>query len=101
MGCFIDVLPGAVITLPILFPAVASLGFDPIWFGVLIVFLMEYGMVTPPFGMNLFVLKGIVPEAPLSEIIRGVTPFLLAGLLILVLLVAFPQLSLWLPSMMR
>lgn len=101
MGCFIDVLPGAILTLPILYPAVFKLGFDPIWFGVLTVYLMELGMVTPPFGINLFVLKGIVEGSTLSEIIRGATPFIIAGVLILTLIIAFPQLSLWLPSMMR
>jgi tripartite ATP-independent transporter DctM subunit len=101
MGCFIDVLPGLIITLPIVFPPIVKLGFHPIWFGVLIVYLMELGMVTPPFGINLFVLKGIIQDAKLNEIIEGAMPFIYAAALILFVLITFPQISLWLPLMMK
>lgn len=101
MGCFIDVLPGVIITLPIVFPPIVKLGFHPIWFGVLTVYLMELGMITPPFGINLFVLKGIIPDAKLNEIIEGAMPFIYVAGIILFILVAFPQVALWLPLMMK
>jgi C4-dicarboxylate transporter DctM subunit len=98
MGCFVDMLAGMVLTLPIIFPAVLKLGFDPIWFGVLVVNLAELALITPPYGLNLFVLRGVVPEATMKDIIIGTIPFVLAGFVILAFLISFPGFVLWLPS---
>jgi C4-dicarboxylate transporter, DctM subunit len=98
MGFFIDMLAAMVLTLPIIFPAIVELGFHPIWFGVLMVNLAELALITPPYGLNLFVLRGVIPEAKMGEIIIGAVPFVLAGFVILALLIAFPEIALWLPS---
>jgi tripartite ATP-independent transporter DctM subunit len=98
MGCFLDMLAGMVLTLPIIFPAIVKLGFDPIWFGVLMVNLCELALITPPYGLNLFVLRGVVPDANMRDIIVGAVPFVLAGFVIIALLVSFPEAVLWLPS---
>jgi tripartite ATP-independent transporter DctM subunit len=98
MGCFVDMLAGMVLTLPIIFPAIVKLEFDPIWFGVLMVNLCELALITPPYGLNLFVLRGVIPDANMKEIIAGSVPFVLAGFVILALLVSFPEVVLWLPS---
>ena len=100
LGSVMDVVPALFLTLPIIFPTVTSLGFDPIWFGVLIVHIVEIGMISPPFGINLFILRGIIPDATSAEVIRGVVPFLVADLFTLVIYMAFPQLALFLPNMM-
>jgi C4-dicarboxylate transporter DctM subunit len=98
MGFFVDMLAAMVLTLPIIFPAIIKLGFDPIWFGVIMVNLCELALITPPYGLNLFVLRGIIPDAKMGEIISGIVPFVFAGFVILALLIAFPEIALWLPS---
>lgn len=100
LGCFMDIISAIIITMPIIFPTVLSLGFDPIWYGVLIVHLQEVAVITPPFGINLFVMKGIMPEVPISEIIAGTMPFIYTEIVILAILIAFPQISLFLPNLM-
>lgn len=100
LGCFMDILSAIIITMPIIFPAIVKLGFDPIWFGVLIVHLQEVALITPPFGLNLFIMKGIMPEVGWSELISGVFPFILTELVILAIYIIFPQISLFLPSLM-
>ena len=100
LGCFIDPLPGMILTLPIIFPAIVSLGFDPIWFGILLIYLCELAMITPPFGLHLFVLKGIFQNADMNEIVMGAVPFIMAAAVILAILIMFPQTALWLPSKM-
>ncbi|WP_427029552.1 TRAP transporter large permease [Halomonas sp. H2] len=97
LGCFMDQLAILILTVPVMAPAVVSLGFDPVWFGVLVVVSAEVGMITPPLGMNIFVVARYA-ERPLSEIFRGVAPHVLTHLIIIALLVAFPQLVLWLPG---
>jgi len=91
-----------VITLPLAFPVLKELGYDPIWLGVIVTITVEIGMITPPVGLNLFVLKGIVPkEVSMTDIIAGAIPFvgvLIAGLLIIV---AFPGIATWLPALMK
>lgn len=101
LGCFLD--PGAItmITIPIFIPIVVSLGFEPLWFGILFVITMEMGYLTPPFGMNLFVMKGVVPPGiTMGDIYRSIIPFVLLQFAGLMVIVAFPQLALWLPSLM-
>ncbi len=100
LGCFLDVLAMIVLTVPIVFPTLIALGFDPIWFGVIVVLVMEMALITPPVGMNVFVIKGIAPDIPLQEIFLGVWPFLLAQVMTILLLVLFPQIALWLPNAM-
>lgn len=98
MGFFIDMLAAMVLTLPIIFPAVIELGFHPIWFGVVMVNLAELALITPPYGLNLFILRGVIPDATMGEIVSGIWPFVIAGFVILALFMVFPQIALWLPS---
>lgn len=95
LGMFMDAIAMLVITVPVVFPIITMLGIDPIWFGILTVLTVELGLVTPPVGMNVFVIKAMAPHVKLGEIYRGVVPFILADLLRLALLIAFPILSLW------
>lgn len=99
-GFFIDMLAFAFLTLPIIFPAIQALGYDPLWFGVITVHMFEVALVTPPFGLNLFIIRGMT-GVPMGEIIRGVSWFVAMDMVTLASYVAFPQLATWLPSMMR
>jgi tripartite ATP-independent transporter DctM subunit len=99
-GSIMDSFTVMIITVPIVTPIILHMGYDMIWWGVINLVAVEIGLVTPPFGMNLFVLKSLVPDAPLASIYRGVLPFCIADFLKLALLVLFPILSLWLPSTM-
>jgi tripartite ATP-independent transporter DctM subunit len=101
LGTVMEELTMVLLTIPLFFPIVTSLGFDPIWFGVLIVMIVQIGLISPPVGMNLFVLNALLPDVGLGNIFRGCWPFVLAMVVTLGLLIAFPQLSLWLPSLMR
>ena len=100
LGMFMDGLAMLVVTIPIFYPIVTGLGFDPIWFGVIAVIMIEMGMITPPVGMNVFVVKGIAPDVPMSIIFRGVLPFWFAMLVCLGLIVLFPQIALLIPQAM-
>jgi len=97
-GFFMDSMALIVVTIPIFFPLVMRLGFDPIWFGVIIVLVAEMGVITPPVGVNVFVIKGIATDIPLHTIFRGVFPFLGALFLLTILIVLFPQIATYLPS---
>ena len=97
-GCFMDSLALVVLTIPIIFPIVLRLGFDPIWFGVIIVLVNEMGVITPPVGTNVFVIKGIAPDIPLESIFKGIFPFLIALFICTAIIVAFPQIATFLPS---
>jgi len=100
LGCFFDSLSMLVLTLPFVAPIIKSLGFDFIWFGVLYVVLAEIGLVTPPFGLNLFVLKGVVPKYEITYIFAGTIPFLIPTCILIVLMILFPDLVLWLPNLL-
>lgn len=100
MGMFFDSFSMMVLTLPFISPLVAGLGFNLIWFGVIFVILAEIGLVTPPFGLNLFVLHSVVPQHDIMTIVRGTLPFMLPMLLVIGILTAFPQLVLWLPEIL-
>jgi tripartite ATP-independent transporter DctM subunit len=100
LGCIMDTLAMLLLTLPIIFPTIIALGFDPIWFGVIIVIVVEMALITPPIGMNVFVISGIAPDVPLSDIFRGIIPFFLSLIVTLVILIAFPQIALFLPGAM-
>lgn len=101
LGTVMEELTMVLLTIPLFFPLVTGLGFDPIWFGVLIVMVVQIGLISPPVGMNLFVLNSLLPGVGLPTIFRGCWPFVAVMVGMLGLLIAFPQLSLWLPSMMR
>lgn len=100
LGMFMDALSMLVITIPIVYPVILSLGYDPIWFGVIAVIVIEMGMITPPVGINVFVVKAIAPGVPMGTIFRGVLPFWVAMLVALGLLIAFPQIALFIPNSM-
>jgi len=100
IGMFIDMIAAMFLTLPIILPAIEALGYDPIWFGVLLVFLCEVALVTPPFGISLFIIKGAVPDSDIKEIIQGSIPFIIGDLVIIALLVIFPEIITFLPSLM-
>jgi len=99
LGMFLEIFSSILLTVPMLYPTVVALGFDPIWFGVIMVRVMEIGLITPPIGMNVFMLSG-VSQTPLGTIFRGIVPFLIADFIHVAVLVALPQLSLFLPNTM-
>jgi C4-dicarboxylate transporter DctM subunit len=100
LGMILDTLGMIVLTLPFVFPVVKSLGFDPIWFGVYMTLMQEVAMLTPPIGLNVFVMAKIAPDVPMMDIFRGVTPFVIICLFAVLLLTAVPSIALWLPSLM-
>ena len=101
LGCILESVSIIFITLPILFPLIVQLGFDPIWFNVVMLLNLELALITPPVGMNLFVLQGISPESKMTEIIKGVIPFGAAMALEILVLCFFPQLATWLPNIVK
>jgi len=101
LGCVMDELAIILLTVPIFFPVVMQLGFDPIWFGVIIVVTVQIGLVSPPVGLNVFVIAGMARDVPLPRIFRGIMPFLAAMVVLLVVLTAWPDLALILPRNMR
>jgi tripartite ATP-independent transporter DctM subunit len=100
LGCLMDALAMIILTVPIIFPVIKQMGFDPIWFGVIIVMTVELGLIHPPVGMNIFVIKSVIDDVRISTIFYGVIPFIITDILRLMLLVAFPILATWLPSHM-
>ncbi|WP_276819673.1 TRAP transporter large permease subunit [Mailhella massiliensis] len=100
MGCLMNVIPMILLTLPAIYPTVIELGFDPVWFGVVVVILMEAGQVTPPVGINVFALSSVATDVPMASIFRRVIPFFLAMMFLVFLLTLFPQIALWLPSVL-
>jgi C4-dicarboxylate transporter, DctM subunit len=101
LGTVMEELTMVLLTIPLFFPIVTALGFDPVWFGVLIVMVVQIGLISPPVGMNLFVINSLLPGVGLGQIFRGCWPFVGVLVTVLGLLIAFPQISLWLPSLMR
>lgn len=101
LGCVMNVLPAMILTLPILFPTVVGLGFDPIWFGVIVTITLEIGVLTPPIGMNVFAMSGIVKDVPIYTMFKGVFPFWIVMLFVLLILILFPQISLFLGDLMH
>jgi tripartite ATP-independent transporter DctM subunit len=100
LGCLMDAMAMIILTVPIIFPVIIHLGFDPIWFGVIIVMTVELGLIHPPVGMNVFVIKSVVKDVSFATIFKGVIPFIFTDLVRLLILIAFPVLALWLPSRM-
>jgi C4-dicarboxylate transporter, DctM subunit len=100
LGCIMDCYAIMILTVPIIFPVIQAMQFDPIWFGVLMVIVLEVGLITPPVGLNVFVLKAAAPDVPLTVIFQGIWPFLLAAFICIVIIAIYPQIALFLPSMM-
>ena len=100
LGCLMDAMAMIILTVPIIFPVIVALGFDPIWFGVIIVMTVELGLIHPPVGMNVFVIKSVVKEVSFTTIFKGVLPFIATDLVRLLILIAFPVIALWLPQRM-
>ncbi|WP_138069661.1 TRAP transporter large permease [Sulfitobacter sp. EhC04] len=100
LGCFLDTVAMILVTAPVFLPVVESLGYNAVWFGILIVVVAEMGLITPPLGMNIFVIRAQMPDIDLIEIIRGVLPFLFAHLALVIALVTFPQIANWLPDLL-
>jgi tripartite ATP-independent transporter DctM subunit len=100
LGCFVDALTIVLLTLPFLVPLVSGLGFDLVWFGVLLVINTEIGVITPPMGLNLFIMRGVF-NIPIGDLVKGSAPFISTMILFLFIIVVFPQIAVWLPSSMR
>ncbi len=100
LGCLMDAMAMIILTVPIIFPIITQLGFDPIWFGIIIVMTVELGLIHPPVGMNVFVIKSVVHDVSFSTIFKGVLPFVATDIVRLIILISFPVLALWLPSRM-
>lgn len=100
LGCFLDAISMMVLTMPVIFPVIKALGFDPIWFGVICVIMMEAGLITPPVGLNVYTLAGVVKDVPMQTIFRGAAPFLLSMIALVILITLFPKIVLFLPGMM-
>ncbi len=101
LGCIMNIIPAILLSLPIIMPTILVLGFDPIWFGVIMVLMVMIGQITPPVGVACYVTHGIAPEVPLSTIFRGIFPFWGCMVIVVILLAAFPQIALFLPTLMR
>ncbi|OSZ74882.1 TRAP transporter large permease [Hydrogenophaga sp. IBVHS1] len=101
LGMVMEELAIVLLTIPVFFPVITGLGFDPVWFGILIVTIVEIGMISPPVGLNLFVINSLLPGVKLGTIYRGVWPFVMADVVRLGILIAFPTIALWLPSFMN
>ena len=97
-GCFMDSLAMVTLTVPIFYPTVVTMGFDPIWFGVIIVLVVEMGVITPPVGINVYIIKGVAPDVPMGKIFKGALGFLVGMIILAALLLIFPQIATWLPG---
>jgi len=100
LGCFLESLAMILLTVPIFYPVVVASGFDPIWFGIIAVVTVETGLISPPVGMNLYVVKSAAKELKMTDIMAGVIPFVIADVVRIIILIAFPAISLWLPSVL-
>lgn len=101
LGMFMDAIGMLLLTLPVVYPAVIGLGYDPIWFGIIVVKMAEICLITPPIGLNCFVVNGVRPDIPLNQVFKGVGPFFLADVATIAVLIAFPEIVTWLPKMMN
>jgi C4-dicarboxylate transporter DctM subunit len=97
MGCFLEGIGMILITVPVFLPLIKSFGYDAIWFAIIVVVVVEVGLIHPPVGMNLFVIQAQAPDVKIGSIYRGIVPFLLAPLALIILLLLFPEIALWLP----
>ena len=100
LGSIFDTIASMLITLPFVLPLIENMGYDPIWWGIMMVMVIEIGMITPPIGLNVFVVHGMAKDLPLKVIFTGILPFLVADLIRLGILAVWPEVTLWLPSTM-
>jgi len=101
LGCIMDAGAMLILTMPIVYPIIRTCGFDPIWFGVICVIMMNAAMITPPVGVAVYVTTGVAKNVPMSTIFRGALPFLIAMVLVSAIVTVFPQVALFLPNFMR
>jgi TRAP-type C4-dicarboxylate transport system permease large subunit len=101
LGMFMDAIGMMLLTLPVVYPAVIALGFDSIWFGIVVVKMCEICLITPPIGLNCFIVNAVRPDISLSDVFRGIAPFFVADIITLALFIAFPDIILWLPRTMN
>jgi TRAP-type C4-dicarboxylate transport system permease large subunit len=95
---FMDAIGMLLLTLPVVYPAIIALGFDPIWFGIIVVKMAEVCLITPPIGLNCFVVNGVRPDIPLGQVFRGVALFFIADVITIAMLLMFPEIVTWLPN---
>jgi TRAP-type C4-dicarboxylate transport system permease large subunit len=100
-GCFLDALALDILTIPIFYPVVKALGYDLIWFGVMIVVVTQMGVITPPVGVNVYVVSGMARDVPMEKVFKGTMPFLWALVAAAIILTAFPQIALFLPNLLK
>lgn len=100
LGSVLESLSMILLTVPLFFPIIVELGYDPVWFGIVVVVAVEIGLITPPIGMNIFVIRSVIPDVPTATIFRGVTPFFFADIIRILLLALIPALSIWLPNLL-
>ena len=100
LGCFMDSLGIILLSVPVFYPVIVDLGFDPIWFGVMLVMVVEMGLITPPVGMNVFIVHGVAPDIPLMQIFAGILPFLATFVVGIAVMIAVPDIALWLPRLL-
>ena len=100
MGCLMDSLAMVMLTVPIFLPIMQSLGFNEIWYGVLMIMVMEMGLITPPVGMNVYIVSGVAKDVPLQRIFKGVAPMVVGMFVAVIILCAFPTLAIWLPRIL-
>lgn len=101
LGAVLDTFGMIILTLPFVFPLVTSLGYDPVWFGIFIVMMIELSLITPPIGINVFVMQRVAPDIPLTTVFKGALPFVVISLVMVLLLLIFPEIALWLPGQMK
>lgn len=101
LGMFMDAIGMLLLTLPVVYPAMMALGYDPIWFGIIVVKMAEICLITPPIGLNCFVVNGVRPDIPLGDVFRGIAPFFIADVITIAVFIAFPEIILWLPQTMK
>ena len=100
LGCVLESLSMVLLTVPVFFPVVTALGFDPVWFGIIVVVVTEISLITPPVGFNVFILNSMLPDVPVGTMFRGLVPFILADFARLTLFILVPTVVLWLPKLM-
>jgi C4-dicarboxylate transporter DctM subunit len=99
LGAIMDSLPMVLLTLPVVYPVIDTLGFNPVWFGVLLVLMAEMSLISPPVGINAYIVQGVAQDVPLEEVFRGAMPFIVVMAIGVAILTAFPQISLFLPNL--
>jgi tripartite ATP-independent transporter DctM subunit len=100
LGCVLDAVAIILVTVPVFLPVAVALGYDSVWYGILMVVVVEIGLITPPVGLNIFVMRAQLPDIALTTMFRGIAPFLVADALLILLLFLFPQIALWLPNLL-